>query len=487
MPPRTLAAAEELFDVEVRGSNARMSAGEIRAGFAVYDGMMVTLGDVITAEILADFGRPRCKMIANFGVGYNHIDVAAARAARVEVTNTPGAVTDATADIALTLMLMSARRAGEGERLVRSGQWEGWHPTQMLGLHLSGKVLGVVGMGRIGQAIARRAMHGFGMNVAYFTRSPKDLPDLPGAQPVADLHELMGMADVVVIAVPASPQTHHLIDAAALAAMQKHAHLINIARGDIVEEAALIAALQDGRIGGAGLDVYEFEPRVPEALLRLDNVTLLPHLGTHAEPFTILSTGTWTIAMTVGGHTDRLDPARDSLANVDAFGRPVPTARFMGGREFDMLSPNAAMPTAADVDAVIAGDVQALPSFMAGVGPFPNDVGYWTGDETALSPGERTAAVSLYLALVTQACLELCGLGRQIIIEGPLTRNQLFAAALGRLTGVPVLTSGDATGTSLGASMLFGGAAGPASDTTVIPLEHAGFDAYAKRWRARLA
>ncbi|WP_370206065.1 2-hydroxyacid dehydrogenase, partial [Pararhodobacter marinus] len=142
--------------------------------------------------------------------------------------------------------------------------------------------LGIVGMGRIGQAIARRAMHGFGMKIAYFTRSPKDLPDLPGAQAVNDLHRLMGLSDMVVIAVPASPQTHHLIDAAALGAMQPHAHLVNIARGDIVEEAALIAALQDRRIGGAGLDVYEFEPRVPEALLALDNVVLLPHLGTAA-------------------------------------------------------------------------------------------------------------------------------------------------------------------------------------------------------------
>lgn len=217
------------------------------------------------------------------------------------------------------------------------------------------------------------------------------------------------------------------------------------------------------------------------------NASLLPHLGSHAEPFTILSTGTWAIAMTVGGDTAHLDPARDSLANVDAFGRPVPTARFMGGREFDMLAPGAVTPVAADVDAVISGDVQALPSFMAGVGPFPDHVGRWTGDPKTLSPGERTAAVSLYLALVTQTCLGLCGLGRQIIIEGPLARNQLFAAALARLTGVPVQASGDATGTSLGASMLFGGGGGSATGTPVAPLEHEGFDAYAARWRARLA
>ncbi|WP_232846705.1 FGGY-family carbohydrate kinase [Devosia beringensis] len=216
------------------------------------------------------------------------------------------------------------------------------------------------------------------------------------------------------------------------------------------------------------------------------NASLLPHLGAHAEPFTILSTGTWAIAMTVGGDTSQLDPARDSLANVDAHGRPVPTARFMGGREFDMLAPGAVTPSDADVDAVITGDIQALPSFMPGVGPFPSHVGCWTGDADALSPGQRTAAVSLYLALVTQACLGLCGLGQQIIIEGPLARNGLFAATLAALTGVPVLASGDATGTSLGASMLFGGTAGKPSGVPVAPLDHKGLPAYAARWASRL-
>lgn len=282
MPAPVLAAAKAAFDVTSRDSNAPLSHDEMVAALTEYDIVLPTLGDLFKAPVFEAVPNPRAKLLANFGVGYNHIDVAAARAAGIEVTNTPGAVTDATADIALTLMLMSARRAAEGERLVRSGQWEGWHPTQMLGLHLSGKTLGVVGMGRIGQAIAKRALHGFGMKIAHFTRSPKDLPDLPGAQAVTDLHALMGLSDVVVIAVPASPQTHHLIDAAALAAMRPHAHLINIARGDIVEETALIAALQAGRIGGAGLDVYEFEPKVPEALRALDNVTLLPHLGTAA-------------------------------------------------------------------------------------------------------------------------------------------------------------------------------------------------------------
>jgi sugar (pentulose or hexulose) kinase len=218
------------------------------------------------------------------------------------------------------------------------------------------------------------------------------------------------------------------------------------------------------------------------------NASLLPHLGRQEAPFTILSTGTWAIAMTVGGDTGGLDPARDSLANVDAFGRAVPTARFMGGREFDMLAPGAVTPSAADVARVVADDVQALPSFMPGVGPFPKAQGRWTVAPETLSAGERTAAVSLYLALMTQTCLGLCGLGRSVIIEGPLARNSLFAQALAALTGVPVFISGDATGTSLGASLLFGSEAGPAPPAEPVePLELAGFDEYAARWRGRIA
>jgi sugar (pentulose or hexulose) kinase len=214
------------------------------------------------------------------------------------------------------------------------------------------------------------------------------------------------------------------------------------------------------------------------------NASLLPHLGAHAAPFTIISSGTWTIAMTVGGDTGRLDPARDSLANVDAFGRAVPTARFMGGREFDQLAGVVALPSAADIARVIAEDIRVQPSFTPGVGPFPDAAGCWTRVPETLTPGERTAAVSLYLALVTRACLDLCGLGREIIIEGPLARNALFGQALARLTGVPVSASGDATGTSLGASMLFGPGEGPAaSGVGIAPLDLPGFEAYTQRWR----
>ncbi len=213
-------------------------------------------------------------------MGYNHIDVAAARAQGIVVTNTPGAVTDATADIALTLILMSARRAAAGERFVRSGAWTGWTPTQFLGQHVSGKTVGIIGLGRIGKAIARRCHYGFGMRVLFHNRSTVADPGVPATQ--VDMDRLLAEADFVVVAVPAAPATHHLIGAAQLAQMQPHAHFINIARGDIVDEAALIATLQAGEIGGAGLDVYEHEPDVPVALRGLDNVTLLPHLGTAA-------------------------------------------------------------------------------------------------------------------------------------------------------------------------------------------------------------
>ncbi|WP_323036270.1 D-glycerate dehydrogenase [Pararhodobacter sp.] len=282
LPEPVLVAARAAFDVTVRASNAPLTAAEMHEALMGYDVVLPTLGDLFKAPVFAACPAPRAKMLANFGVGYNHIDVAAAKAAGLQVSNTPGAVTDATADIAMTLILMSARRASEGERMLRAGQWQGWHPTQMLGMHLGGKTLGIVGMGRIGQAIARRAHFGFGMAIRYHARTERTIDGLPDACGTTDLHTLLAQSDVVVIAVPATPETHHLIDAAALRAMQPHAHLINIARGDIVAEKAMIAALEQGQIAGAGLDVYEFEPKVPPALIALENVVLLPHLGTAA-------------------------------------------------------------------------------------------------------------------------------------------------------------------------------------------------------------
>ena len=282
LPDAVMAALDAEFEVTVRPTTQPMSEDEAASALMAYDAVLPTLGDGFTAAAIGRVAEPRCKILANFGVGYNHIDTGAAAAKGITVTNTPGAVTDATADIAMTLILMAARRAGEGERLVRIRAWDGWHPTQMLGLHIGGKTVGIIGMGRIGKAIARRCQAGFGMEVVFHNRSQVSDVGVPARQ-LRSLNEVMATADVVVIAVPGSPETHHMIDGAALAAMQPHAYLVNISRGDVVDEAALIAALEVGQIAGAGLDVYEQEPHVPDALLALDNVVLLPHLGTNAE------------------------------------------------------------------------------------------------------------------------------------------------------------------------------------------------------------
>ncbi len=280
MPERVVAATREAGEVTYRDETAPMTRDEMIAALGDFDGILTTLGDGWSAEVFEAADSPRCKVLANFGVGYNHIDVAAAREAGVAVSNTPGAVTDATADLAMTLILMTARRAGEGERLVRAGAWGGWHPVQMLGRHVTGKRLGVIGMGRIGQAIARRCHFGFGMEIGYVARSDKTL-DHPATRHES-VEALAAASDIIVAAVPGGVDTHHLIGRPVFDAMQDHAIFVNIARGDVVDEAALTDALQAGRIAGAGLDVYEFEPEVPEALKALDNVVLLPHLGTAA-------------------------------------------------------------------------------------------------------------------------------------------------------------------------------------------------------------
>jgi lactate dehydrogenase-like 2-hydroxyacid dehydrogenase len=280
MTARVEAALAAAFDCTFRRDPAGLTPAEAAAALADFDAVLPTLGDAFTAEAFA--GPMRARLLANFGVGYNHIDVAAARAAGVAVSNTPAPeLTDATADLAMTLLLMTARRAGAGERLLRAGQWTGWQPTQLLGAHVSGKTVSIIGMGRIGRAIARRCHYGFGMRVQFFNRSVLENPGLPAVQ-IADLRAAM-QADFVVVAVPGSAETRNLIDAAALAAMPAHACLINIARGDVVDEAALIAALQARTIAGAGLDVYAREPEVPAALIAQERATLLPHLGTAAE------------------------------------------------------------------------------------------------------------------------------------------------------------------------------------------------------------
>jgi lactate dehydrogenase-like 2-hydroxyacid dehydrogenase len=270
-----LAQARARFDVTVGA--AALTEDQAAAALGSFDAILPTLGDAFTAAAFAGAGTPRARMLGNFGVGYSHIDVVAARAAGVMVSNTPDVLTDATADLGWTLILATARRAGEGERLLRSGQWGGFGPKAMLGTHVTGKTLGIVGMGRIGQAVAKRGHYGFDMPVIFYNRSPKAV-DVPARQ-VASLHDLMAGADFVVVTVPGGAGNTGLINAAALAAMKPTGIFVNIARGEVVDEAALIDVLERRAIAGAGLDVYEKEPFVPERLRALDNCVLLPHLG----------------------------------------------------------------------------------------------------------------------------------------------------------------------------------------------------------------
>jgi lactate dehydrogenase-like 2-hydroxyacid dehydrogenase len=259
------------------------SADQLREAICSADALCPTVTDSIGAQLLAG-PDVRCRLIANFGVGFNHIDMTAATAAGIAVTNTPGVLTDCTADLAMTLLLMTARRAGEGERELRQGGWHGWRPTHLLGRKVTAKTLGIIGAGRIGLATAARAHHGFGMPILLHSRSeiPQQKIDELGAEAVS-LDELLARSDFVSLHCPSNADTHHLINRESLARMRANAVLINTARGDVVDEMALVSALNEGIIGGAGLDVYEREPAVSEGLTALPNVVLLPHLGSGSE------------------------------------------------------------------------------------------------------------------------------------------------------------------------------------------------------------
>jgi len=272
------------FDACLNSSDRPLTAAELQDALRSADALLPTVTDRITTDVLA--AEPlRARILANFGVGFNHIDVAAARARGLVVTNTPDVLTDDTADDAIMLMLMVARRGGEGERHVRSGAWTGWRPTHMLGTRVSGKTLGLIGLGRIGRAVARRARFGFDMRIVFhdpYPPPPAVLAEL-GAERKDSVEGVLREGDFVSIHSPATPETHHLIGAERLAVMKATAFLINTARGDIVDEAALVAALQAQRIAGAALDVYEREPQVTPALLTMENVVLLPHLGSATQ------------------------------------------------------------------------------------------------------------------------------------------------------------------------------------------------------------
>lgn len=265
-------------EVDAWSAAESMSREELLSRVVGADALVTLLTERVDAELL-DAARPQLQVVANVAVGYDNIDVPACVERGVTATNTPGVLTEATADTTFALILMATRRTGEGERVIRSGQPWKWGMFYLLGTGLQGKTLGVVGMGAIGVATARRA-RAFGMNVIYqslFELSPEVAAEL-GSRRV-ELDELLATADVVSLHCPYTPETHHLIGAAQFAAMRETAYLVNTARGPIVDEAALVDALRDGQIAGAGLDVYEREPLVHPGLLELENVALLPHLG----------------------------------------------------------------------------------------------------------------------------------------------------------------------------------------------------------------
>jgi glyoxylate reductase len=281
---RRLPAAVEhrmaaLFDVEFNVSDTPFDARRMVEAMNSCEVLVPTISDEIDADVIAQAGE-RLQLIANFGNGVDHIDLHAARTRNIIVTNTPGVLTDDTADMTMALILSVPRRLAEGEKLVRSGQWSGWSPSAMLGHRIGGKRLGIVGMGRIGQAVARRAT-AFGLKIAYHNRHrlPAAVEAETGAIYYPDLDALLADADVVSIHCPHTDQTEGMIGARRIALMKPSAYLINTSRGEIVEESALLGALEQGRIAGAGLDVYSHEPAVDSRLLGLANVVLLPHVG----------------------------------------------------------------------------------------------------------------------------------------------------------------------------------------------------------------
>jgi glyoxylate reductase len=271
-----MSIVRERFQLVRDPDDAVPDPSALHEGLCQADAAIVTLGDRIDGETI--HAATRLKILANYAVGYNNINLAAARQRGLVVTNTPDVLTDATADLTWALLLATARRVVEGDALIRSGRWTGWSPTQLLGAEVSGKTLGIIGMGRIGQAVAHRAV-GFRMPVRYHTRQPLAASSLSREWEHRSLRDLLVEADVVTIHVPLTSSTQHLIGARELAWMRPTAFVINTARGPIIEEWALADALKLGIIAGAGLDVYEREPAIHSALVQLEQVVLLPHLG----------------------------------------------------------------------------------------------------------------------------------------------------------------------------------------------------------------
>lgn len=298
-PQPVLDAMRQRYEVTIDITDRPLSREDLADALKRFDILCPTITDRIDAEMLGQSGLS-ARLLANFGAGCDHIALDAARQAGVMVTNTPDVLTHSTAELAIMLMLMAARRAGEGERQLRAGNWPGWHPVHLMGVSLQGKRLGLIGYGRIAQATARLARSLWDMEVAYHARRPATSEDAPPARFEPDLRTLLASCDVISIHCPGGPDTHHLLNADMLAAMKPTALLINTARGTVIDETALVAALQAGRPAAAGLDVYEQEPHVAAGLASLENVVLLPHLGSA------------TIET-------RCDMGFRTLANIDAF------------------------------------------------------------------------------------------------------------------------------------------------------------------------
>ncbi|MEX1204379.1 MAG: D-glycerate dehydrogenase, partial [Dongiaceae bacterium] len=269
----------ELFDVRLNLGDEPMTQAQLVEAAKGADVLVPTVTDRIDSGVLSQAG-PKLKLIASFGTGVDHIDLKTARQRGITVTNTPGVLTEDTADMTMALILAVPRRLAEGERLMRSGNWKGWGPTTMLGHRIWGKRLGIVGMGRIGSAIARRA-RGFGLAVHYHNRR-RVHPDLEAELEATyweSLDQMLARMDIVSINCPHTPATYHLLSARRLNLLQRHVYIVNTSRGEVIDENALTRMLERGEIAGAGLDVFEHEPAVNPKLLRLDNVVLLPHMG----------------------------------------------------------------------------------------------------------------------------------------------------------------------------------------------------------------
>ncbi|MBW7946011.1 MAG: D-glycerate dehydrogenase [Sphingomonadaceae bacterium] len=279
LPQPVEARMTELFDTVLNADDTAMTRGALAAAMADCDVFVPTVTDAIDADIIAA-APPRLKLIANYGTGVNHIDLVAARAKGIMVTNTPGVLTDDTADLAMSLILSVPRRLTEGSRQLYSGKWDGWKPCDVHGHRITGKKLGIIGMGRIGQAIATRA-RAFGLRIHYHNRRPlaDTVEGMLGATYWDDLDAMIEAVDIVSINCPLTDDTRHLFDARRIALLGPDGYLVNTARGEIIDEDALADALEKGVIAGAGLDVFEDEPRINPRLLPLGNVTLLPHMG----------------------------------------------------------------------------------------------------------------------------------------------------------------------------------------------------------------